>query len=143
MTVHHNVIFNCGKAPVNDSQSGVAGFGLVLKGNGHAVCAPPIAARLGAPLAPQTSAHAPTVRRWANTIFDANSAELCLPACVERLKPFRPQYPRLPQNGRTFVVNTVADVIGAKCGCNAVRRIFAPRQAAAARDPRQCLSDHG
>lgn len=93
MTVHHNVIFNCGRAPVNDSQSEVAGFGLVLKGNGHSV--------------------------YGNTIFSAATAELCLPSCVERLKPFRPQYPRQTQNGQTTILNSIASVKSAKCGCNA------------------------
>ena len=94
MSVHHNVIFNCGLAPLDDIQSKIAGYGLVLKGNGHTV--------------------------YQNTIFSANFSELCLPSCVERLKGFRPQYPRMEQNtlAATQVFNSAAHVLSAACGCN-------------------------
>lgn len=67
MSVHHNVIFDCGLS-VTDTQSRVAGLGLVLKGNGHLM--------------------------YANTVWGANKSEVCMPSCVERLKSFRPQFPR-------------------------------------------------
>jgi hypothetical protein len=90
MSVHHNVIFDCGES-FTDTQSSAAGFGLVLKGNGHAI--------------------------WANTIWGANRSSVCMPSCVERLKSFRPQYPRQLQNNRSQLFNTAAHTLDGACGC--------------------------
>ena len=73
------MIYDCGES-FTDVQSRSSGFGLVLKGNGHTV--------------------------YANTIWGANESAVCLPSCVERLKAFRPQFPRQLQNDRTQLFNT-------------------------------------
>ena len=41
-----------------------------------------------------------------------------MPQCVERLKGFRPQYPREVQNDRSQLFNTVAHELNGLCGCN-------------------------
>lgn len=55
---------------------------------------------------------------YANTIFGANKSDLCMPTCVERLKSFRPQFPRQVQNDRSQLFNTVAHKTNGLCGCN-------------------------
>jgi len=95
MTVHHNVIYNCGVSPLDDSQSNIAGFGLLLKGNGHYI--------------------------FANTIMNANYSEICLPSCIEPYKPWAKQYPLRIQNTKqgTQVFNTVARFdLGFPCSCH-------------------------
>ena len=93
MTVHHNVIFNCGKAPVTDARSETAGYGVVLKGNGHVA--------------------------YANTVYAAEAEEWCLSNCVEKLKAFRPQYqPRQMQNTRSHFFNSIGANMSGACECN-------------------------
>eukprot|EP00054_Salpingoeca_dolichothecata_P025683 m.180955 g.180955 ORF g.180955 m.180955 type:complete len:85 (-) comp25436_c1_seq8:132-386(-) len=53
-TMHHLVAWNCGE-PLRDQNN--AGYGLVLKGNGHVL--------------------------YANTFLDATSADMCIPDCAE------------------------------------------------------------
>ena len=55
---------------------------------------------------------------YANTIFGANKSDLCMPTCVEKLKSFRPQFPRQVQNDRSQLFNTVAHKTNGLCGCN-------------------------
>jgi hypothetical protein len=93
-TIHHNVVYNCGVEPHVDPSSGTAsGFGLVAKGDGHLI--------------------------YANTIFDTNVSELCLSSCVEKLKPYRRQYPRVVQNAHTQVFNSAARRAVGRCECPA------------------------
>lgn len=94
MTVHHNVLYSCGLGPNSDSQSNIAGVGLLIKGTGHII--------------------------YANTIFDTKYAELCLPACNEPLKPYARQYPLAPvQNVGTSIFNTAAHSdFGFPCSCH-------------------------
>lgn len=94
MTVHHNVLYDCGLEPNVDAQSSGTGIGLVIKGDGHMI--------------------------YANTIFGANYTELCLPACNEPLKPFRAQYPLAPeQNGNSSIFNSAAfHDYGYPCSCH-------------------------
>jgi len=94
MSVHHNVIFNCGVGSITDVQAARSGIGLVLKGDGHMI--------------------------YANTIFGANYTELCLPACIEPLKAFRRQYPFDPaQNSKSQVFNSAArNDFGFPCSCH-------------------------
>eukprot|EP00041_Stephanoeca_diplocostata_P019511 m.422045 g.422045 ORF g.422045 m.422045 type:complete len:441 (+) comp21323_c0_seq3:166-1488(+) len=93
MSVHHNVAFDCGVEPNVDAQSATTGLGMILKGNGHVV--------------------------YANTIYNANYTEYCLPSCPEPLKPFRHQYPfDQHQNSRSQIFNSVANKdIGFPCSC--------------------------
>ena len=86
------VIFDCGKAPYTDRQSAKCGHGVVLKGSGHLL--------------------------YANTVWGANNSELCIPKCVEKLKPFHPQYPRMPQGVNTMTFNTAGNKTDGSCGCN-------------------------
>lgn len=94
ISVHHNVMFNCGQWPVADVQSSSSGLGLIVKGNHHHI--------------------------YANTIFRSNYTELCLPSCPEPVKPFRPQYPfDEHQNSASQVFNTVArNDLGFPCSCH-------------------------
>ena len=93
MTVHHNVIFNCGMEPTMDVASATAGLGIILKGDGHIV--------------------------YANTVFSANYTELCMPSCIEPLKSFRKQFPRVMQNTRTQIFNVAARRdVGYPCSCH-------------------------
>ena len=91
MSVHHNVVFDCGVSLWNHN-SYRAGLGLVLKGNGHDI--------------------------YSNTVFRCNTSDMCLPTCVEKLKSFRKQYPRKEQNNATLVLNTVSAVLSGQCGCS-------------------------
>ena len=92
MSVHHNVIFNCGVNSITDVASKIAGLGIILKGDGHIV--------------------------YANTVFSANYTELCFPSCIEPLKPFRKQYPLVKQNIRTQIFNVAARRdVGFPCSC--------------------------
>eukprot|EP00039_Didymoeca_costata_P024314 m.10005 g.10005 ORF g.10005 m.10005 type:complete len:696 (+) comp4179_c0_seq1:2-2089(+) len=93
MTVHHNVVYNCGE-PIVDPNSGTSGLGLIIKGDGHLI--------------------------FANTIYMANYTEMCMPGCPEPYKPFRPQYPLLPhQNVRTQIFNSASKTIkGYPCSCH-------------------------
>eukprot|EP01043_Picozoa_sp_COSAG02_P045522 COSAG02_NODE_4171_length_5675_cov_2.909254_1_plen_741_part_00 len=93
MSVHHNVIWDCGLASVvDDVQSKVAGLGLILKGNGHL--------------------------NYQNTFWGANRSDVCQPQCVEKLKAFRPQYPREVQSTRSFLFNLAAHSVTSElCGC--------------------------
>lgn len=81
MTLHHNVVYNCGLA-VTDAGSGNAGLGIILKGDGHLV--------------------------YANTVFQSNYSELCLPACVSPPKPWSHQYPLTVQNAHSTIFNVAA-----------------------------------
>ena len=81
-SVHHNVMYNCGEPEYDPSSHTASGFGLVAKGDGHLI--------------------------YANTIFQTNASDMCLSSCVEKLKPFRRQYPRVEQNVHTQVFNTAA-----------------------------------
>ena len=93
MSVHHNVVWDCGIEPETDVASFGSGIGLVLKGDGHRV--------------------------YANTLIRANYNEMCLPACVEPLKPFRLQWPLVIQNNRTLLFNSVARrEVGWPCSCH-------------------------
>ena len=56
---------------------------------------------------------------YANTIFQTNASEMCLSSCVEKLKPFRRQYPRVEQNVHTQVFNTAAHKSEGRCVCRA------------------------
>jgi hypothetical protein len=95
MTVHHNVIYNCGvgdKSNINVA-SKQAGLGIILKGDGHVI--------------------------YANTLFNTNYTEMCMPSCMEPLKPFRHQYPLIKQNQRTQIFNTAAKRdLGWPCSCH-------------------------
>jgi hypothetical protein len=91
MSVHHNVIFDCGES-FTDDQSHGSGLGIVLKGNGHLL--------------------------FANTVWGANNSDVCMPSCVERLKSFRPQFPRQLQNDRSQLFNMAAHSLGGACGCS-------------------------
>eukprot|EP01065_Artemidia_motanka_P043811 TRINITY_DN6134_c0_g1_i1.p1 TRINITY_DN6134_c0_g1~~TRINITY_DN6134_c0_g1_i1.p1 ORF type:complete len:682 (+),score=158.36 TRINITY_DN6134_c0_g1_i1:78-2123(+) len=92
MTVHNNVVYNCGVPPVDATTSSVAGIGVILKGNGHVV--------------------------YSNTVFGANYTELCMPACRSPLKKFRKQYPLEVQNTASQVFNTAARRdLGFPCSC--------------------------
>ena len=55
---------------------------------------------------------------YANTVFNANHSELCLPGCVEKLKPFRRQFPRVEQNVNSLIFNTVAQKAVGSCECS-------------------------
>jgi hypothetical protein len=90
-SIHHNVVYNCGTPKFDPSSGTSSGVGLVAKGDGHLI--------------------------YANTIFHANASELCLSSCVEKLKAFRKQYPRVGQNVRTRVFNTAAARSVGRCGC--------------------------
>ena len=43
---------------------------------------------------------------------------MCLSNCIEKLKPFRNQYPRIMQNAHSQVFNTVANSSKATCECS-------------------------
>eukprot|EP00730_Choanoeca_flexa_P019244 TRINITY_DN9393_c0_g2_i2.p1 TRINITY_DN9393_c0_g2~~TRINITY_DN9393_c0_g2_i2.p1 ORF type:complete len:525 (+),score=100.84 TRINITY_DN9393_c0_g2_i2:100-1575(+) len=90
LTLHHNVAFNCGM-PVGDPLD--AGYGLVLKGNNHIA--------------------------YANTFFNCNRSEVCLPSCPEPRKSWRHQGPLLPeQNNQSYFVNMAAyQDVGYPCSC--------------------------
>ena len=90
-SIHHNVVYNCGEPSYDVASGKTSGIGLVAKGDGHLV--------------------------YQNTILAANTSELCLPNCVERLKPYRTQFPRVLQNIHTKVFNTAARVSTGRCGC--------------------------
>lgn len=93
MSVHHNVAWGCGLSPGTDVASAKAGVGLLIKGDGHMI--------------------------YANTLIRSNFTELCLPACVEPLKPFRKQYPLVVQNTQTQLFNSVARrEVGYPCSCH-------------------------
>jgi hypothetical protein len=51
-------------------------------------------------------------------VIGTNKSELCMPTCVEKLKSFRPQFPREVQNDRSQLFNTVAHKTNGLCGCN-------------------------
>ena len=77
---------------LSDIQSSVAGLGIVLKGDGHVL--------------------------FSNTLWGANSSDLCIAACAERPKSFLSQWPRSPrQNGRSRLFNTAARKLDGLCGC--------------------------
>jgi hypothetical protein len=90
-TIHHNVVYNCGMPHFDPSSRTSSGVGLVAKGDGHLI--------------------------YANTIFDANVSEMCLSNCVEKLKTFRTQYPRVSQNVHTQIFNTAARRSRGSCEC--------------------------
>ncbi len=96
MTVHHNVIYNCGMGGPEDVNpaSHTAGIGIILKGDGHVV--------------------------FANTVLDTNYTEMCMPGCGEPLKAFRRQYPLAQhQNRRTQIFNVAAErEVGWPCSCH-------------------------
>lgn len=93
LSVHHNVVFNCGHPnTLSDSQSSVAGLGIVLKGDGHVL--------------------------FANTLWAANASDLCIAACAERRKSYLTQWPRTPvQNCRSRLFNSAAHGLDGLCGC--------------------------
>lgn len=91
LSVHHNVVYNCGR-PLSDAQSSVAGLGIVLKGDGHVL--------------------------FANTLWAANASDLCIAACPERLKSYLTQWPRITvQNSRSRLFNSAAQELSGLCGC--------------------------
>ena len=97
MTVHHNVIYNCGWSAGGSGDINVAssqaGIGIILKGDGHVT--------------------------YANTVLDTNYTELCMPGCIEPVKSFRHQYPFVTQNRRTQIFNTAARRdFGFPCSCH-------------------------
>ena len=82
------------RQPASDPSSAFnSGLGLVLKGDGHVV--------------------------YANTIFRTNFSEMCLSSCIEKLKPFRRQYPRIMQNAHSQIFNTAANRSVGRCECGA------------------------
>ena len=91
-TIHHNVVYNCGEPTSDPSSASNSGIGLVAKGDGHVI--------------------------YANTIFQTNYTEMCLSNCIEKLKPFRNQYPRIMQNAHSQIFNTVANSSKATCECS-------------------------
>ena len=74
-TVDHNVLYDCGEPAWDPSSGKNSGLGLVAKGDGHSL--------------------------YANTIFQTNYSDLCMPSCIEKSKPYRTQFPRVVQNNRT------------------------------------------
>ena len=91
-TIHHNVLYDCGTPAYDPSSGGSSGVGLVAKGDGHLI--------------------------YANTIFSTNHSEMCLSNCVEKLKPFRNQYPRIMQNAHSQIFNTAAKRSQGACECS-------------------------
>ena len=91
MTVHHNVLWNCG-TPRGDAMA--AGWGVILKGDFHRV--------------------------YQNTIFATQRSSVCLPACAEPRKPWVHQWPLLAhQNNHTWAFNNaVASFTGFPCSCH-------------------------
>jgi len=92
-TVDHNVLYDCGEPAWDPSSGKNSGLGLVAKGDGHYL--------------------------YANTIFQTNYSDLCMPSCVEKSKPYRTQFPRVVQNNRTQVFNSAAATAVATCECPA------------------------
>ena len=90
-TIHHNVVYNCGEPASDPSSEFNSGLGLVAKGDGHVI--------------------------YANTIFQTNYSEMCLSNCIEKLKPYRQQYPRVMQNAHSQIFNTAANSSVGRCEC--------------------------